>query len=68
MPVNHRAFIVNQVPFSLVAAILVRASDWLSVFELLLYICHDLVAVSALESAVDQLWLGVCGSGHRSVN
>jgi len=49
-------------------AILVGASHWFSVLELLFEVLNVLVALHALEITHDEFGLGVGSSCHSSVN
>lgn len=68
LPIDHCGVLRDELPSALVLAVLVRASRWFSVLELLLEVLNILVALHALKVTHDEFWLSVSGSSHSSVN
>ena len=68
LPVNHGRVLGDEFPSGLVAAVLVGASNWLGILELLLEVLHILVALHALKVTHDELGLGIGGSSDSSIN
>lgn len=52
----------------MVSTIIVRTSDWLSVFELLLHINNIVTALHASKSTQNKFWLGVSGSCDGTID
>ena len=68
LPIDHCGVLRDKLPSTLVLAVLVRASRWFSVLELLLEVLNILVTLHALKVTHDEFWLSVGGSSHSSVN
>ena len=68
LPIHHCGVLRDELPSTLVLAVLVRASRWFSVLELLLEVLYILVTLHALKVTHDEFRLSVGGSSHSSVN
>ena len=68
LPIDHGAIFVDDLPSIVVSTVIVGASDWLSVFELLLHIHHIIAAFHASECSQNEFRFGVGGPGHCTVD